>query len=420
MTQVPFVQQKDKIKAIADQIFQEVVDIRRDLHQHPELSGEEFRTAKIVGDYLEALGLEVKRGIAKTGVVAHLVGGKVTDRSKVIAFRADMDALPMNEENEHGYCSLSPNKMHACGHDAHTAILLGAAKILASLRSELEGTIKFVFQPSEEIAPGGAKPMLDEGIFEDRKPDVVYGLHCFPQLPVGTIGFCPGPMMAAADELYFTIKGKGGHASAPHRAIDPIVAAAQVIMNLQTVVSRNFPPFEPAVLTIGAIHGGTATNVIPNEVKMLGTFRTMNEELRFKGHQRIEEIVHSTANALGCTAELEIRKGFPAVINDPAMTHFAIAASEEYLGEQNTLRPDPVMAAEDFSYFLQACPGSYWQLGVSNESKGIVHNFHNTRFDIDEEALRVGSGFISYVAYKFLAVEGANKPEEAVSKFGGK
>ncbi|ACF14148.1 amidohydrolase [Chloroherpeton thalassium ATCC 35110] len=399
-TEVPL---KEQIKTKANEIFDEVVELRRDIHRHPELAFEEKRTSQLAANYLRELGYEVTQGVAKTGVVADLKGGKATATSKTIAFRADMDALPMNEENSHNFCSTKPNVMHACGHDAHTAMMLGAAKILASLQAELPGSIKFIFQPSEECAPGGAKLMLESGLFADKIPDAIFGQHCMPQVPVGKIGFLSGAMMAAADELYINVFGKGGHASAPHRANDPILAAVQIVNSLQTIVSRNFPPHEPAVLTIAAINGGSATNIIPNEVKMKGTYRTMNEEWREIGHQRIEEIVHATAKAMGVRAEIEIRKGYPAVVNDKNMTEFAIDLSREYLGEANTITPEPMMAAEDFAYFLQACKGAYWMLGVGNEEKGIVHNIHSTHFDIDEEALRIGTGFVSYLAMNFLS-----------------
>jgi len=394
---------KERIKAKADEIFDEVVALRRDIHRHPELAFEEKRTSQLVANYLRELGYDVTQGIAKTGVVGDLTGKSAAADSKLIAFRADMDALPMHEENTHNFCSTKPNVMHACGHDAHTAMMLGAAKILASFREELPGSVKFIFQPSEECAPGGAKLMLEQGVFKERTPDAIFGQHCMPQVPVGKIGFLSGAMMAAADELYIKVIGEGGHASTPHRAKDPILAAVQIVNELQTIISRNFPPHEPAVLTIASINGGTATNIIPNEVKMMGTYRTMNEEWRKIGHQRIEEIVHSTAKAMGVSAEVEIRKGYPAVINDKQMTELATALSKEYIGEANTITPEPMMAAEDFAHFLQACTGAYWMIGVGNKEKGIVHNIHSTHFDIDEESLRIGPGFVSYLAMNFLS-----------------
>lgn len=393
---------REQVKHVTNEIYQDIVEIRRDIHRHPELAFEEKRTSALVAEFLRKHGLEVKTGIAKTGVVGMLKGQSPAMNGKLLAFRADMDALPMNEENSHDFCSLTPNKMHACGHDAHTAMLLGAAKILSRLVNEIEGDIQFIFQPSEEIAPGGAKVMIDEGVFKDRVPDVIFGQHCIPQLPVGKIGFVSGPMMAAADEIYIDVIGKGGHASAPHKATDPIVAACQIVVNLQTIISRNFSPYEPAVLTIGAINGGSATNVIPNTVSLKGTYRTMNEQIRVLGHKRMEEIVEHTAKALGVEAELEIRKGFPAVVNDKSATEFAFKASQEYMGVEQTIHAEPFMAAEDFSNFLNVVPGSYWQLGVSNAEKGIVHNIHSSKFDIDEEAIRNGMGFMSYLAIKYL------------------
>lgn len=394
---------KTEIATETDKIFDELVALRRDFHRYPELAYEEVRTSCIVAEYLEGLGCEVQRGVAKTGVVAHLRGDLATDSSKVVALRADLDALPMPEETSHTFRSTIAGKMHACGHDAHTAALLGVAKVLSALRAHLAGTVKFIFQPSEEKIPGGAKPMLDEGIFNDRPPSAVFGQHCIPQVPVGKIGFYAGPMMAAADELYITVQGKGGHGSAPHRTSDPIVAAVQIVTSLQTIVSRNMPPGSPVVVSITAIHGGSATNIIPNEVQMMGTLRTMDESLRELAHTRLKDLVHFTGKAMGVVAEIEIRRGYPVLINDQTMTDFAFRAAQEYLGEDNALQAEPIMGAEDFAYFLQVCPGTFWQLGVGNAARGIVHNIHSTQFDLDEEALRVGTGFMSYLAWKFLA-----------------
>ncbi|MCS6988106.1 MAG: M20 family metallopeptidase, partial [Chloroherpetonaceae bacterium] len=307
---------KTRIKSETEKIFPELVAIRRDIHRHPELAYEEHRTAKLISDRLRELGLEVREGVAKTGVVAHLKGDKATSESKVVALRADMDALPMTEETAHEFRSTIEGKMHACGHDAHIAAMLGVAMTLSSLKSELRGTVKFIFQPSEEKIPGGAKPMLDEGAFENPKPTAVFGQHCIPQVPVGKIGFYAGAMMAASDELYFVIRGVGGHGSAPHRAKDPIVAAVQLVSALQTIVSRNMPPKEAVVVSICAINGGSATNVIPNEVKLMGTLRTMNEDLRKEAWQRLQDITFHTAKAMGVEAELEIRKGYPVLVND--------------------------------------------------------------------------------------------------------
>lgn len=400
---------KTRIKAEAEKIFPELVAIRRDIHRHPELAYEEHRTAKLVSDYLRALGLEVREGVAKTGVVAHLKGEQATSGANVVALRADMDALPMPEETSHDFRSTVEGKMHACGHDAHVAAMLGAAKILASLKRELRGTVKFIFQPSEEKIPGGAKPMLDEGAFENPKPTAVFGQHCIPQVPVGKLGFYPGAMMASSDELYFTIRGVGGHGSAPHRARDPIVAAVQLVSALQTIVSRNMPPREAVVVSICAINGGSATNIIPNEVSLMGTLRAMNDALRQEAWKRLEEITFHVAKAMGVEAELEIRKGYPVLVNDPDMTAFAMRSAEEYLGAENVIVPEPIMGAEDFAYFLQECKGTFWQLGVGNEAKGVAHNIHSTKFDLDEEAIAIGAGFASYLAFKHL--NGSDEPK---------
>ncbi|MDX2130235.1 MAG: M20 family metallopeptidase [Chloroherpetonaceae bacterium] len=393
---------KQEIALESDALFNDVVRLRRDFHQHPELAYEEHRTSAIVAEYLEGLGIETIRGVARTGVVGLLKGTKETnEKPKRVALRADMDALPMPEKTTHAFPSKFENKMHACGHDAHTASLLGAATLLAKHRDDFSGTVQFLFQPAEEVLPGGAKPMLEAGVF-DTPPDAVFGQHCIPQIPAGKIGFCPGPMMAGSDELYFKITGTGGHASAPHRSRDPIVAAVQLITSLQTIISRNFPPASPAVLTIASIHGGSATNIIPNEVTMMGTLRTMDESLREMAHERLREMTEFTAKAMGVTAEVEIRRGYPALVNERDATHFAWQAAKDYLGESNAIAAEPIMGAEDFAYFLQRARGTFWQLGVGNESRGIVHNIHSSHFDIDEEALRTGTGLLTYVVRRFL------------------
>ncbi len=403
MVTLSFADIKRRVSEETDKIFDELVELRRDFHRHPELAYEEVRTSHIVAEYLEGLGCEVQRHVAKTGVVAHLRGDLADATSKVVALRADLDALPMPEETTLTFRSTVPGKMHACGHDAHTAMLLGTAKVLAALRQYLAGTVKFIFQPSEEKIPGGAKPMLDEGIFDVQKPSAVFGQHCIPQVPVGKIGFYAGAMMAAADELYITVKGRGGHGSAPHRTNDPITAAVQIVTSLQTIASRNVPPAAPFVISITAIHGGSATNIIPNDVQLMGTLRTMDESVRELAHARLKDIVHFTAKAMGVEAEIEIRKGYPVLINDKAMTAFAFNVAREYLGDERAIEAEPIMGAEDFAYFLRACPGTFWQLGVGNASRGIVHNIHSTLFDLDEEALRVGTGFMSFLSLKYLA-----------------
>ncbi|KAK3582430.1 hypothetical protein CHS0354_023976 [Potamilus streckersoni] len=385
----------DLIKKQTNHIFNEIVDLRRDFHRNPELSFEEKKTSQKVKNYLHEIGVDAEKSIAGTGVVAKIIGTKkqteeTNGKVKRIALRADMDALPLTEETNHTFKSNTPNVMHACGHDAHTAMLLGVGKILSQNRNIFSGEVVLMFQPGEELLPGGALQMLKEGIF-DPLPDAVFGQHCIPQIDVGKIGFYEGPMMAATDELYITVKGEGGHGSAPHRTKDPVLASVQIVQNIQSIISRNFPPEAPGVISITSIHGGHATNIIPNEVKLMGTLRTMNQSIREMAYVRLHDIVFHTGKALGVNAQIEIRHGYPVLINSTDKTQFAKAAAIEFLGESNVITPEPIMGAEDFAYFLQKAPGSFWQLGVRNEAQGIVHNIHSSQFDLDEEAIRVGN-----------------------------
>ncbi len=392
----------DRIRARAEEIYPEVVSLRRDIHRHPELAYQEFRTTALIRDYLTGLGLTPEPPLLETGVVALIEGGRRSSGKRVVVLRADIDALPLNEENLHGFCSLEEGKMHACGHDMHTAMLLGAAKILVEMKGELEGDLLLVFQPAEEKAPGGAKPLLDAGLFDRFKPSVVIAQHCFPNVPNGKVALCKGSFMAAADELYFTVNGQGGHASAPHKAADPILAAAHIITALQHLVSRVAPPHEPAVLSIASIHGGHATNVIPRQVTMQGTMRTMNEELRALLHERLQRTVTHVAEALGVEAEVEIRTGYPVLYNDPDVTDQAWEACEEYLGKKNVIKSEPLMTAEDFAYYLQACPGTFWQLGTGLPEAVSGNTLHSPTFNPEEQALQTGTGLLVYTALKFL------------------
>ncbi len=393
---------KDRIHDAANRLAPQLVELRRDFHRHPELAFEETRTAAEVARRLTELGIEHRTGIATTGVLGVIRGGK--DSGRIVALRADMDALPIQEQNDVPYRSESAGKMHACGHDAHTTCLLGAATILKELQAELTGTVLLVFQPSEEKNPGGAKIMLDDGLFRDFQPEAIFGQHVFTPLPVGQLGFRPGAMMAAADELYITIRGKGGHAAAPQLAVDPIVATAHVILALQTVVSRTFPPDEPAVVTIGKVAGGTTTNIIPDSVELVGTFRSLDAGWRKKGHEAITRLVEQTAAAYGATAEVRIDLGYPPVRNTPALTTFAREAAERYVGAAQ-VKPVPLsMGAEDFAYYLEQLPGCFYRLGVRNDEAGLgQHGLHTARFDLDEAALPVGAGFFAYLAAEFLA-----------------
>lgn len=393
---------KNQITHEADIVFRKVVQLRRLIHQHPELGFEERRTSRLVARTLKSLANEVKVGVAKTGVVGLLHGKR---SNKCVALRADMDALPIQEEGDAVYKSKIPGRMHACGHDVHTATVLGAAMILARIRDQLNGTVKFIFQPSEEKNPGGASVMIKEGVLEHPKVDAIFGFHVYPDADVGKVGFCPGPEGASADELYITIKGEGGHGAYPHLVVDPVVVAAEVVLGLQKVVSRNIDPLQPCVLTIGKIEGGTTTNVIPGEVRLAGTLRVMNERWRKRGWAIIERTIRGIARASGATYQLDINRGYPVLVNDPKITAFAETASVELLGRRSVFDAQPSMGAEDFAYYLQNVPGTFFKLGIRNKKKDIVHHIHTSRFDVDEEAMRIGSGLLAYLAYEYLRLK---------------
>jgi len=392
----------DGIRKKSAEIFLEVVALRRDIHRHPELAYEEVRTTALIKDYLFGLGIAPEPSLLETGVVAVIRGGSKAAGNNLVALRADIDALPLHEENLHGFCSLEPGKMHACGHDMHTAMLLGAATILSKFKDELSGDVLLVFQPAEEKAPGGAKLLLDAGLFRQFKPSAIIGQHCFSTVESGKVALCKGSFMAAADELYFTVTGQGGHASAPHKAADPVLAAAHIITAVQHLVSRVAAPHEPAVISIASIHGGNATNVIPRQVIMSGTMRTMNEELRSLLHERLRQTVTHIAIALGVKAELEIRQGYPVLFNNLAVTEEAEKICTEYLGSDNVLTCEPIMTAEDFAYYLQECPGTFWQIGTGMGNNDKSNTLHSPTFDPEERALETGSGLLAYAALRIL------------------
>lgn len=386
-----------RIRTLADKYYDEVVRLRREIHSHPELAFEEIKTSTLVAETLKRAGIETKTGVAKTGVLGFINAGK---SGRAIALRADMDALPIKEATGLPFASQNEGKMHACGHDAHTAIALGAGMILNELKDELNGEVRLVFQPSEERNPGGAPFMIEAGALDGI--DEIYGLHVYAQSDAGTVGFCPGEMMASADELYITIKGKSGHGARPHQSIDPIVASAQVIMALQTIVSRNLDPFAQGVVTIGSIHAGFAPNIIPNEVKLVGTLRAMSKEWREYAHKRVKEIVEGISMAAGCEYDVHIDLGYPVLKNWDDQTFFAEAAAKEIFGESNVFAVDRFMGAEDFAYYLEKVPGTFYRLGIRNEAQGITADLHNDRFTIDEEALRTGIAMQAYLAVKAL------------------
>lgn len=379
-----------------------LVEIRRALHANPELAFEEFETSALAATVLTELGIETRTGVAQTGVVGVLRGGRAVDGSRCVALRGDMDALPIHEETGLEFASRNPGKMHACGHDAHTTMALGAAMILAELREEIPGTVKFLLQPSEEKLPGGASLMIDDGALDDPAVDAVFGQHVAPMVPAGHAGFYPGTMMASADELYITIRGTGGHGAQPHLGADPILAACEVVTSLQKVVSRTLDPFGHGVLTIGMIQGGSATNIIPDEVKLLGTLRAMNEGWRRSTHDRIARIISGVCAGSGCSYELEIKLGYPALENDPSATALAESAARQLLGDQHVYAALPMMAAEDFSYYLQSVPGSFWWLGAGSQEQGCMGGLHNSRFSIDESILPTGSALLAWVAFNYL------------------
>jgi amidohydrolase len=391
---------KEKIKALAKAYKEEVIATRRHLHENPELSYQEFKTAAFVKERLENLGITHIEQKATTGWSA-LIEGK-NPRKKVIALRADMDALPIIEANDVSYKSQNPGVMHACGHDAHTASLLGAAKILNELKDQFEGTIKLIFQPGEEVAPGGASFMIKDGVLENPRPQGIIGQHVMPFIPVGKVGFRQGLYMASADELYITVKGKGGHAAMPETLIDPVLIASHMIIALQQVVSRAASPKIPSVLSFGRVEALGATNVIPNEVKIQGTFRTLNEDWRAKAHRKMLQIAHGIVEGMGGELDFEIRQGYPFLQNDPEMTARATEAAKAYLGEENVLDLDIWMAAEDFAYYSQVIDGCFYRLGTRNEAKGIISGVHTPTFDIDEDALEIGAGLMAWLAVSEL------------------
>jgi hippurate hydrolase len=371
------------------------IDIRHHLHAHPELSFEEFNTSAFIKNKLTEwdIPFEVK---ATTGVIG-LIKGKNPDKS-VIALRADMDALPILEENEVSYKSTIPGIMHACGHDVHTTCLLGAAKILNEIKDEWEGTIKLIFQPGEEKNPGGASILIEEGVLENPAPEKIFALHVHPGMETGTFSFRGGMVMASADEIYITINCKGGHAAAPHLTADPILIASHLIISLQQIISRNNNPFNPSVLSITSINAGNTTNVIPSEVKLMGTFRAMNEEWRFKAHELISKHTHNVVETMGASASIKIDVGYPFVFNNEELSTKTRSIAEEYAGKKNVYETELRMGAEDFAYYSHKIPGCFFRLGAGNISKGITSNVHTPTFDIDEDAIKHGVGMLCWIA----------------------
>lgn len=379
----------------ASELLPEVIKIRRDLHMHPELSFQEEQTSRYITEVLSRAGIEYATGYGGHGIVATIKGK--TD--KVIALRADMDALPIEEQNDVSYKSQNPGVMHACGHDVHTACLLGAALILNNIKDALPCSVRLIFQPGEEKLPGGASLMIRDGVLQDPTPEGIIGQHVYPPLEAGKVGIRSGLYMASSDEIYITVSGNGGHGAMPHLCTDSILAASQMIVAMQQLVARNIPPTIPAVLTFGKINSiGGATNVIPSEVKIEGTFRTMNEEWREKAHRLIEKIAKETTSAYGAIAEVNIVKGYPSLINDEKLTSKTRQMMETYLGKENVIDLDMRMTSEDFAYYSQEIPAVFYRLGTGNKARGITSPVHTPTFDIDEIALETGMGLLAWLA----------------------
>jgi hippurate hydrolase len=390
---------KKRIKELAKQYAPEFIAIRHHLHSHPELSFQEFETSLFIQNKLDEFGVSYTSGVAGTGIVATIKGKNPS--SKTIALRADMDALPIVEANNVPYKSQHTGVMHACGHDVHTTCVLGATRILQELSNEFEGTIKVLFQPGEEKHPGGASLMIKDGVLDNPRPDAILGLHVQPSMEAGTLGFRAGQYMASADEIYITIKGKGGHAAQPHLTVDTILVASHLVVSLQQVISRNNNPFSPSVLSICAFNGGHTTNVIPSEVKLMGTFRAMDETWRFKAHDIIKKQATELAHAMGAEIDIEILVGYPCLYNNEGVTAAARSLAEEYLGTDKVLDTEVRMAAEDFAFYSQIVPACFFRLGTGNIARGITSGVHTPTFDVDENAIEVGIGTMAYLATKF-------------------
>ncbi|MBS1916131.1 MAG: amidohydrolase [Bacteroidetes bacterium] len=385
---------KEKIKQLAKKYAPEFIDVRHHLHAHPELSYKEFETSKFIQQKLTEFGIsfEVK---ATTGVIGLIEGRNPSER--IIALRADMDALPIKEENNISYKSQTDGVMHACGHDVHTSILLGASKILNELKNEFEGTIKLIFQPGEERNPGGASLLIKEGVLENPAPQAILGLHVHPGLPVGELSFRSGVVMASADEIYITVRSKGGHAAAPHTTADTILVASHLVVALQQIISRNRNPFSPSVLTISSFQGGYTTNVIPSEVKLMGTFRAMDEEWRFKAHELIRKEAIGLVQSMGAEIDLHIDVGYPVVLNNEKLNAVASEQAELFMGKENISETEMRMGAEDFGYYTHLIPGCFYRLGVMNTEKGITSGVHTPTFNIDESAIEIGMGMMAWL-----------------------
>jgi len=390
---------KQEIKELAKGIFPEVIKNRRHLHANPELSFEEFNTSAFIKEKLDELGISYEK-MANTGIVALIKGSKPS--SNIVALRADMDALPITEIDGREYGSKNPGVMHACGHDVHSSSLLGTAKILNNLKDKFGGTVKLIFQPAEEKLPGGASIMIKEGVLENPIPQAVIGQHVMPFIETGKVGFRSGKYMASSDEIYVRVIGKGGHGAQPQQNIDPIVITAHIITALQQIVSRVADPKMPTVLSFGKIKAEGATNVIPNEVYLEGTFRTFDEEWRKLAHQRMKKMAEGMAESMEATCEFEIRSGYPFLINEEKLTTSVRSYAEDFLGKENVVDLDLWLAAEDFAYYSQQADSCFYRLGTGNAGKGITSAVHTPTFDVDEESLQLSTGLMAYLTIKQL------------------
>ncbi|MGV3631525.1 MAG: M20 metallopeptidase family protein [Bacteroidota bacterium] len=390
-----------QIKAQAAALFPKVKAMREHLHRHPELSYQEFETSKFVQEKLEEIGITDFQIMAETGVVAMIRGRQHSETEPCIALRADLDALPISEENTTAYISQNPGVMHACGHDVHTSVLLGAAEILYQLRDKLPHPVKLVFQPGEEKNPGGASLLIAEGVLRNPQVKEMYALHVFPELETGRLGFREGLYMASCDEIYITVNGKGGHGATPHLCIDPILIGATLVTQLQQIVSRKCDPKIPCVLSFGHFEGTGATNIIPSKVHLKGTFRTMNEAWRQQAWEEITRQATAIAESQGGTIDIEISKGYPYLENDPVVTQKIRGKAESFFGQENVVELPIRLTSEDFSYYSQQVPVSFFRLGVRNEAQGIVHGVHHPQFDIDAEALTIGVQAMCLAAIDF-------------------
>lgn len=393
------------LPADVDEIVPGVIADRRHIHENPELGFEETETAAFIAQRLEALGVEdIRTGIAKTGITG-LVKGTKAGPQKVVMLRADIDALPIDQQSDKEYISTKPGVMHACGHDAHTAMLMGAARILMERRDQFSGTVKLLFQPSEEAYGGGAKPMIEAGVLEDPHVDACFGQHLMSPIPTGFIGVLGGPVQASADSFVITVQGKGGHGAMPHTSVDPIMVGSDIVSGLHKIVSRNIDPLDPVVVSVCTFQAGTASNIIPDVATLSGTVRTFSTENRDLAEKRLKEVAEGVAAAQGATVKIEYTRGYPPTVNDEEMAELAAGSIAKIIGEENLLDMKPIMPAEDMSYFLEERPGAYFMTGCGNEEKGIVWPHHHPKFDIDEDALGIGVASLVQVAIDYLNTE---------------